>query len=239
MSLILIVPEDGSLDSQELQYMKIKKGDNVQLSLQFYKDIFHIYPWNLASPVQFNLRAKKLKELTTYVFSKDKASTDIDLASAATGLIKTVLNSTDTAGIITGDVATFTGIAGDKIKVTIDDIVYDDINISAAVSIDTVVTAINTAVGSVVASKAATTGFLKITSPTTGDSSNVTIANGTNTTQTVVGDLFATAARTASGHYGDLSIAQSLYVEVEFQPNASSRIYKTVDILIDVVDSLV
>lgn len=100
--------------------------------------------------------------------------------------------------VIVGNVATFTGTANDKIKVSVDGTDYDDIDVSSCTSIATVVTAINTAVGATVASADANT-YLQIISQTTGSTSTVTIADGTNTGQTVIAELFSTAAeRTAS-----------------------------------------
>jgi len=234
---IFIIPEDGSQEAQALQYLKVKRGSNVQLTLKFYKDKFQLQPWNLASPVTLNAYMKKLKDSSTYVMSKDKTSVDWDLTDAASGILKLILNSTDIAAVITGDKTTFAGQAGDKIKVMIDSIEYDDIDISACVTIANVVSAINSAVGSTVAS--VSTDFLRITSPTSGDDSNVTIADGTNTTQTVIAELFSVAGnRTDEGAYGDLSVAQSLYFEVAFTPNASTRVYKTPDCMVDVIEDV-
>jgi hypothetical protein len=189
-----IVPEDGSLESQELQYLRTKKGGNVLITMNFYKDRYRV--------------------------------------------ITVVLNSTNVAAAITGNVASFTGQTGDSIKVTIDSIVYDDISLAACTSIANVASAINAAVGATVATVSGG-GYLVITSPTATDDSNATIADGTSTVQTVVGDLFSVAGnRTADGHYGDLSVAQSLYLEIEFQPNASSRVYKTADAVLEVTDSV-
>jgi len=98
-----------------------------------------------------------------------------------------------------GDATTFTGTAGDKLKVTIDGTDYDDIDIAAATDIDDVVTDINTAVGATVATKD-TSGNLVITSPTTDGTGSVTVADGSTTGQTVVGDLFTDAdQRTDTG----------------------------------------
>ena len=100
---------------------------------------------------------------------------------------------------ITGDMSTFTGVSGDKIKVIIDSTTYDDIDISACTDIDGVVAAINAVTGGTEASKTAG-GYLKITSTDYGLASITTIADGTNTEQTVVGDLFTVAAdRTDTG----------------------------------------
>ena len=151
--ITLIVPEDGSIAEQEMQFLKIKKGSNTKLTLNFYKDIFRTYAWNLASPVLFNVFGKRLKTDDTYVVSKDKDSTDLDFTNAANGSIGLTLNSTDTHAVITGDKDVFTGQEGDKLKVIVDSITYDNIDISDCTSIDDVVSAINTAVGVVVASK--------------------------------------------------------------------------------------
>lgn len=89
---------------------------------------------------------------------------------------------------INGDSATFTGTADDKIKVTIDATDYDDINIGASTSIAEVVTAINTATSGTQAS-VDSDGYLQIVGEV-----GVTIADGSTTAQTVVADLFSTAA---------------------------------------------
>lgn len=104
---------------------------------------------------------------------------------------------------IVGDVATFTGIANDKIKVIVDGTTYDNISIATCTTIALVVAAINTAVGSTVAS-ASDDGYLVITSATTGATSAVTIADGTTTAQTVVGDLFSVAAERTCTAIADL-----------------------------------
>lgn len=236
--LTFIVPEDGALElQQERQYIQVKKGSNVQVSLKFYKDIYQLYPWNLASPVALNACAKKLKELTTFVFNKSKTSADWDVAQAAQGILKLVLNSTDVGASIVGDQASFAGTTGDVLKVTIDDIEYDNIDVSLCSTIAAVAAAINTAVGTLVASVDGS-GYLVITSPSIGDPANVAIDNGTDAARDTVALLFATALRTDTGYYGDLSIAQSLYFEVDFQPNASVRSYKTSDCILDVQENV-
>lgn len=78
---------------------------------------------------------------------------------------------------VNGDVATFSGVANDKIKVTIDSVVYDNIDVSGSSSIANVVTAINAVTPGTPASVVST--FLQILSSTQGDTSNVTIADGT------------------------------------------------------------
>jgi len=235
--LNFILPEDGSLEAQEMQYLRVKRGSNLALEMRFYKDRFKIYPWNLENPVQFNVRGKKLKDLHQYVFNKDKDSLDIALTDADVGIVTVVLNSTDEAASITGDNSDFTGGAGDLIKITLDSIVYDNINLATCVSIEDVADAINAAVGEYIAT-VSIGGFLVLTSNISNDNSNITIADGSKAIQTVVGELFDTATRTDTGRYGDLSIAQSLYLEVEFQPNASDRVYKTADAIIDVTKSV-
>ncbi len=101
--------------------------------------------------------------------------------------------------VITGDVASFTGTANDKINVTIDGTAYADIDVSGDASIADVVSAINTSVGSTVASET-TDGYLQITSLVTTSSSSVTIADGTTTGQTVIAELFSDSDyRTSTG----------------------------------------
>jgi hypothetical protein len=91
---------------------------------------------------------------------------------------------------IVGDATTFTGIADDKLKVTIDGTAYDNISIATATSIANVVTAINAAVLTTVAS-VDSNGCLVIASTKTDGSGSVVIADGSTTAQTVVGDLFS------------------------------------------------
>lgn len=112
---------------------------------------------------------------------------------------------------IVGNVAAFTGIANDKLKVTIDGTAYDDIDISACTTIALVVTAINAAVASTVAEED-DDGYLQINSLTTGSTSAVTVADGTTSGQTVVGDLFSTAAeRTQTALYDLDDIIKVVY----------------------------
>ena len=97
---------------------------------------------------------------------------------------------------IVGDASTFTGVAGDTLNVTMDGTAYSAISVAASTTIALVVSAINTAVGSTVAS-ASVDGYLVITSLTSGASSSVTIANNAGTPVT---RLFTVAAdRTQSG----------------------------------------
>lgn len=237
MSLIFIVPEDGSLEAQEQNYLRVKKSENIQLTLEFFKDRFRVYPWDLSNAGVLNFFAKKLKTDTTYVIQKDKNSPDWDKTDADSGILGINLNLSDVAARIVGDHNTFTGIAGDKIKVIVDSAVYDDIDVSACNTIAQVVTAINTAVGSVVASVDAD-GDLVITSPTTGTVSNITIADGTTTAHTCIDRLFHATPKTDVGRAGDLASAGSLYCEVEFQPNGSTRSYRTGDLVLDVVEDV-
>lgn len=81
---------------------------------------------------------------------------------------------------IVGNTDEFTGTAGDTVTVTIDGTAYAGISLAAATTIALVVTAINTAVGSTVASEDEN-GYLMITSLTTGSSSAVTIADTAGT----------------------------------------------------------
>lgn len=95
------------------------------------------------------------------------------------------------AAFVIGDISTFTGQANDKIKVIVDGVTTDDIDISAATDLDDVVDAINAATGGSEASKSGVPNYLRILSNTTGTNSSVTIADGTNTGQTVIAELFA------------------------------------------------
>jgi len=83
---------------------------------------------------------------------------------------------------IVGNVASFTAVAGDKITVTIDGTAYTTAALTGAVLVATVVTAINLATAAIgdVASES-DDGYLIITSPTSGSTSSVTIADNAGT----------------------------------------------------------
>ncbi len=102
---------------------------------------------------------------------------------------------------ITGNYSSFTGKTGDKLKVIIDDAVFDEIDVSASTSIADVVTAINTKTGGSEAT-VSDSGFLTITSTTYGSDSNVEIDNSTySDDDELVEDLFSQVAdRSDSGY---------------------------------------
>jgi len=104
-----------------------------------------------------------------------------------------------TAAQITGDQSTFSGTSGDKLKITVDSVVYDNIAINTATTIANVASLINAAIGITIASVSGS-GYLVLTSTSLGTASNVTIADGTNTSQTVVAKLFFSASRTTGGY---------------------------------------
>jgi len=108
-----------------------------------------------------------------------------------------------TNAVIVGDSTTFTGVAGDTIDLNVDGTDYLDIAINASTDIADVVTAINTAVGSVVASED-DNGYLMITSPTSGSGSEVTIADGTSTVATCIARLFSVAVERTQSAITDL-----------------------------------
>lgn len=94
---------------------------------------------------------------------------------------------------VTGDHATFTGQANDKIKVIIDGTTYDNISISACTTTAAVAAAINAATGHTQASTDSD-DYLVITG-----NIHVEIADGTTSGQTVVAELVTDAAdRTAT-----------------------------------------
>jgi len=95
---------------------------------------------------------------------------------------------------ITGDATTFTPVAGDTINVTIDG-TTTNVALAGCTTIALVVAAINTAVGSTVASTT-TDGYLKLTSLVTTAASSVTIANGVGTP---ADRLFVSALKTRTG----------------------------------------
>lgn len=116
--------------------------------------------------------------------------------------------------ILQGDTTTFTGSAGDKLKVTINGVVYDDIDVATATSITAVVSRINTATtnyynltGFVVASVASSN--LRLTALCNDAVGDVTIADGTSTVNPCVQKLFNTATRTASTTTGAYELTEN------------------------------
>jgi hypothetical protein len=97
---------------------------------------------------------------------------------------------------IIGDNNIFTGVVGDTIKVTLNSVVYDDIDISACTSILSVANIINIAIATNIAS--VSNGFLKLES-SIGDIINISISDGTSTITSCVDRLFTTAIRSAIG----------------------------------------
>jgi hypothetical protein len=108
-----------------------------------------------------------------------------------------------TKAVIVGDKSSFTGTAGDKIKVVIDGVTKDDIVIGTATTIALVATAINTSFSATVAT-VDSDGFLQIESQTTGSTSAVSIADGGTTVQTVIAKLFSVAAERTDTAISDL-----------------------------------
>lgn len=107
-----------------------------------------------------------------------------------------------TSAKIAGDQTTYSYTTGDSIKVTIDAVTTDNISLSGCSSISDVANAINVACGGTFATVGAfpdAVGVLVITSSTVGTSSICTIANGTNTTVSCIGKLFAATSRTTTG----------------------------------------
>jgi len=101
--------------------------------------------------------------------------------------------------VINGDSATFTGVANDKLNVTVDSVVYSSIDVSASSSIANVVTAINGIASGTPASVVSTK--LQILSSTQGATSNVTIADGTGGNGGEAARLFSVEAdRTDTGY---------------------------------------
>lgn len=115
---------------------------------------------------------------------------------------------------IQGDTTTFTGAAGDKIKVTINGVVYDNIDVSAATNIAGVVSRISSATlsyynltGYVVASVSG--GNLLLTARCNDTQGDITIADGSSTVNPCVQKLFNTAARTASTSSGAYELTEN------------------------------
>jgi hypothetical protein len=99
MSVYFVISEAGNIENQEHQYVRVKKGSNVELTFVLTKDKFRVYPWDLADAEILSFHAKKLKSDEDYVITKDKDSTDWDKTSAETGVLGLVLNAEDLAEI--------------------------------------------------------------------------------------------------------------------------------------------
>ena len=112
-----------------------------------------------------------------------------------------------TSSVLIGDQTTYSFTTGDAIQVTIDTVLYDNISLSGCSTIAQVASAINTAVGSTVATVGAfpnPVGVLVITSPTVGTSSITIIDDSSsmkthNPVITCIAKLFATATRSTNG----------------------------------------
>ena len=135
---------------------------------------------------------------------------------SASGTVNTITNQQykqlDQASII-GDATTWTGVAGDLLKVTIDGTTTDTINVAAATTVALVATAINAATGGTNAS-ATSDGYLKIVSGTTGSTSSVTIADGTGGNAGEAARLFSVAASRTDTAIADLDQPISLREKV-------------------------
>jgi len=117
---------------------------------------------------------------------------------------------------IVGDTASFTAVAGDKITVTIDGTAYTTAALTGAVLVATVVTAINLATLAIgdVASES-DDGYLVITSPTSGATSSVTIADNSGTPAS---RLFTVAAERTQSAIVDIDEIISLTERTNDQP---------------------
>ncbi len=104
--------------------------------------------------------------------------------------------------VIVGDKTTFTGVANDKIDVSIDGTASADIDIASATDIAGVVTAINAIVSGTPASEDAN-GFLQILSNTTGSTSVVTISDD-GASSGAVDRLFSVSAERTNTGISDL-----------------------------------
>ena len=127
---------------------------------------------------------------------------------AVLGIKRIVSNLT--AAVLTGDRASFTKAAGDTLKVTVNGVAYDSIDMAVDTVME-VATNINAAVGSIVATLS-TEGFLVLISPTKGTISSFAITDGTgsNTGSTV--KLFYAAIKSAVGG-GDSDIGNEYSLE--------------------------
>ena len=105
-----------------------------------------------------------------------------------------------TNAFIVGNSTTFTGIAGDKLTVTIDGVSSTTADLVTATTVALVASAINTACSATVATVNGL-GYLQITSPTSGTTSSVIIANSSGTP---CARLFATSADQSQSAITDL-----------------------------------
>lgn len=146
--------------------------------------------------LHYTWKSKKflLKENTS--FTAGRVFLDTQFYSEVTALIESsgYLSTTNDAvyassyATICSTASSFTGTAGDMLKLTMNGIVWDDITIGACTSLTDVAASLNTATGRSCA--ATLDGYLVITGPCGGR--NIIIANGTSTSQAVVHDIFAT-----------------------------------------------
>jgi hypothetical protein len=145
--------------------------------------------------LQFTWRSKRYVLPVGINLAYARVTVDETLNQAVLDLMETndhlaTQNAADFAAavaIITGDHATFTGTAGDKIKVILDGTTFDNIAIGTLTTITQVASAINTALSKTVAT-VTTLGYLKIQGVYHAE-----IADGSTTSQTVVAKLFTTA----------------------------------------------
>lgn len=146
--------------------------------------------------LQYNWKSKKFVLSEDVCFTAGRVFID-------TQFYNDVINAMSDAGYISGlnddyyassyatissTTDSFTGSAGDMLKLTLNGVVWDDITVGSCTDIDDVVASLNSATGRTVAENV--DGYLVIKGPVGGR--NVIIADGTSTAQAVVVDLFAT-----------------------------------------------
>lgn len=146
--------------------------------------------------LHYTWKSKKilLKEGTAFtagrVFLDTQFYSDVLALIESAGYLSTQNDSVyaSSYATLTSTANSFTGTAGDKLKLTMNGIVWDDITIGSCTSTTDVVASLNLATGRSCA--ATLDGYIVITGPCGGR--NVIIANGTSTSQSVVENLFAT-----------------------------------------------
>lgn len=91
---IFIVPDFGSLKSQDAQFISLKRGTTVKLDFMFYKDAAHAVSWNLSALDRFSITAQEFSGQNTYDIEYNKDSEKWDFSNAVNGIVSLTLEVT-------------------------------------------------------------------------------------------------------------------------------------------------
>jgi len=143
--------------------------------------------------IYYTWKSKKILLEHKVNFTAGRVFIDVDFYNTILALMSSYLTSgnvaifVDSQPTFTGNASLFTHQTNDKLKLNVDGIIYDNINIGTADTIAVVASLINVAAGWTVASES-TGGFLTITGGW-GDKF-ASLGDGSTTAQTVIHDLF-------------------------------------------------